>query len=73
MQLNQFSFTPAAGSTPEILPVPPELRDDLFEAIVDSGRNNRCPGSIERPVDGSNPFKPTPDFNCDLAQQPIGR
>ena len=73
LQLNQFSITPVAGSTPTILPVPPELRDDLFEANVDAGRNNRCPGSIERPVDGSNPYKPTPDFNCDLRQQPIGR
>jgi hypothetical protein len=40
---------------------------------VKIGRNNRCPGSIERTApDGSNPYKPSPDFNCDASQAPIG-
>jgi hypothetical protein len=48
--------------------VPPELRDELLAANVQTGRNNRCPGSMERGA----AYKPTPDFNCDLSQVPIG-
>ena len=69
LQLNQFTFTPAAG----FLPVPPQLRDEVLQGSVDTGRNNRCPGSIERRAeDGSNPYRPSPQFNCDPGQQPIG-
>ena len=70
VQFNQFT----AGPTAELVPVPPQLRDELGAGLLETGRNNRCPGSLERPAeDGSNPFKPTPDFNCDLRQGPIGR
>jgi len=53
--------------------VPQELRDELTNAVVRTGQTNRCPGSVERPAgDGSNPWKPSPDFNCDLSQLPPG-
>lgn len=71
LQLNGFTLDPALN----LLPVPPELRKQLLGAVgnVQTGRNNRCPGSAERPAaDGSNPWKPTPDFNCDLKQVPPG-
>ena len=71
LQFNGFTFDPAVGG---LLPVPPELRRELFGAGVVTGRNNRCPGSIERPAeDGSNPFKPFSSFNCDESQTPVGR
>lgn len=69
LALSAFTFTPAAG----LLPVPPELRDDVLAAGAELGRNNRCPGSIERDTgEETMPFKPSPDFNCDETQVPIG-
>jgi len=53
--------------------VPPELRGPLGDAVTRRGQNNRCPGAIERPAeDGSNPWRPTPGFNCDPSQLPPG-
>ncbi|WP_205699103.1 MlaD family protein [Conexibacter sp. SYSU D00693] len=49
-------------------PVPPELRQQLFDSVVAVGQNNRCPGSIERGA----LWKPSPDFNCDETQGPVG-
>lgn len=83
--LNAFTFTPAVGgdTVPNILPVPPEIRDQLTSALggatgaigagqgTQTGRNNRCPGSSERRVDPSN-GKPSADFNCDDSIRPIG-
>jgi phospholipid/cholesterol/gamma-HCH transport system substrate-binding protein len=69
LQLNGFTLGPALN----LLPVPPELRNALLSVGVKTGRNNRCPGSIERRApDGSNPYKPSADFNCDASQVPIG-
>ena len=69
LQLNGFTLGPALNA----LPIPAELRDLILSAGTHPGRNNRCPGSIERRApDGSNPYKPTPDFNCDASQVPIG-
>ncbi len=69
LALNGFTLGPALNA----LPVPPELRNELLGATLHTGRNNRCPGSIERRApDGSNPYKPSPDFNCDETQVPIG-
>ncbi|HEX8206449.1 MAG TPA: MlaD family protein [Solirubrobacteraceae bacterium] len=54
--------------------VPEELRQEITNAATRSGQNNRCPGGSERPwSDGSNPWKPTADFNCDETQVPPGR
>jgi phospholipid/cholesterol/gamma-HCH transport system substrate-binding protein len=37
-----------------------------------TGQDNRCPGSSERPApDGSNPYVPA-GFNCDQSQVPLG-
>jgi phospholipid/cholesterol/gamma-HCH transport system substrate-binding protein len=57
-----------------LVPVPPALRPALLAAGTKPGRNNRCPGSLERAApDGSNPYVPSQDFNCDRSQVPIGR
>ena len=53
----------------QLVPVPPELRAAAFENVATLGQNNRCPGAGEHPgADGSNPWKPTPDYNCDPTQ-----
>jgi phospholipid/cholesterol/gamma-HCH transport system substrate-binding protein len=64
LALSAFTFTPALG----LVPVPPALRDDILAAGADLGRNNRCPGSVER----GGIFKPSADFNCDDTMVPIG-
>ncbi len=70
LALNQFTVTPALDA---LVPVPGGLRPLLESSSLQTGRNNRCPGSNERrAADGSNPYKPTPDFNCDATQVPIG-
>ena len=54
--------------------VPEEQRQELVNALTRTGQSNRCPGGSERPwSDGSNPWKPTEDFNCDPDQIPPGR
>ncbi len=69
LALNGFTLGPLLN----LLPVPNELRTALLSAGVQTGRNNRCPGANERRAsDGSNPYKPSPDFNCDASQTPIG-
>jgi phospholipid/cholesterol/gamma-HCH transport system substrate-binding protein len=68
LALNGFALDPVLG----LLPVPPELRAALLAAGVKVGRNNRCPGALERQApDGSNPYV-QPGFNCDPTQTPIG-
>ena len=67
------AFTVTPGANPVLQPVPPELRDEALAAGAEIGRNNRCPGSVERQApDKSNPFKQSPDFNCDETQVPVG-
>jgi len=69
LQLNGFTLGPLLNA----LPIPAALRNLVLSAGTKTGRNNRCPGSIERRApDGSNPYKPSPDFNCDATQVPIG-
>jgi len=71
LALNQFSFNPLLNT---LVPVPGALRPLLESESLKTGRNNRCPGSNERrAADGSNPYRPTPDFNCDPTQVPPGR
>jgi phospholipid/cholesterol/gamma-HCH transport system substrate-binding protein len=53
--------------------VPDPLRPEVDALTLQRGQNNRCPGSAERPAaDGTNPWKPTPDFLCDPTQLPPG-
>ncbi|CAN5133467.1 hypothetical protein BH20ACT16_BH20ACT16_14460 [soil metagenome] len=69
LALNGFTLGPLLNATP----IPTELRNLILSAGLKTGANNRCPGSIERRApDGSNPYKPAPDFNCDATQVPIG-
>ena len=47
-------------------PIPADLRGMLFSATAAINQRNRCPGSADHPADDkSNPWKPTPDYNCD--------
>jgi phospholipid/cholesterol/gamma-HCH transport system substrate-binding protein len=69
LALNGFSV----GTLGNLIPVPAELRAELLAAGTKTRRNNRCPGSLERTApDGSNPYIPSQDFNCDRTQVPIG-
>ncbi len=67
--LHADAFMLLAG---QLTPVPPELREQAF--IASGGvrdQRNRCPGSAEHagPAEGSGPYKPTPDFPCDVTQE----
>ena len=66
------ALPPGAEETARgLVPVPPDLRDEVFAANVRTGLNDRCPGAVERTApDGSNPWKPSPDFDCDPSQGP---
>jgi phospholipid/cholesterol/gamma-HCH transport system substrate-binding protein len=53
----------------ELMPVPPELREQTFKAVAATNQRNRCPGGGDHSsADGSRPWKPTADFNCDPSQ-----
>ncbi len=72
LALSALTFSPLLP-TGGILPVPPILRQKVFLANVDTKRNSRCPGSIERDHgDNSTPYKPYSSFDCDPSQVPIG-
>ena len=51
-------------------PIPLPLRTDAADRVSARDQRNRCPGAAEIPApDGSNPWKPTEDFNCDPSQR----
>jgi phospholipid/cholesterol/gamma-HCH transport system substrate-binding protein len=53
----------------QLSPVPAELRDEAFDAAAETDQRNRCPGGAEHAAqDGSGPYKPAPDYNCDETQ-----
>ena len=53
----------------QLSPVPPELREQAFKAAAPTNQTNRCPGGGDhRSADGSRPWKPAPDYNCDPSQ-----
>jgi phospholipid/cholesterol/gamma-HCH transport system substrate-binding protein len=53
----------------QLSPVPPALREQAFKAAAATNQTNRCPGGGDhRSADGSRPWKPTPDYNCDPSQ-----
>jgi phospholipid/cholesterol/gamma-HCH transport system substrate-binding protein len=54
-----------------LAPVPPELRDQAFLASGGArNQRNRCPGAAEHKTeDGTGPWRPSPDFNCDPTQE----
>jgi phospholipid/cholesterol/gamma-HCH transport system substrate-binding protein len=49
-------------------PLLPGDRESFFDAVASLNNRNRCPGSAERGA----AWKPTPDYNCDLSQVPLG-
>ena len=68
LALNGFALDPLLG----LLPIPAHLREELLAIGVQTRRNNRCPGALERPApDGSNPYVPE-QISCDRSQTPVG-
>ena len=54
-------------------PLAPAARAPGLKELLDVGQYNRCPGSVERDRgDGSMPWRPSEDFNCDPSQLPVG-
>ena len=55
-------------------PIPQELRPSVGNINTRTDQRNRCPGAAEHPADdGSNPWKPTEDHNCDPTQTLPGK
>ncbi len=55
-------------------PIPQELRPSIGNLFTRTDQRNRCPGAAEHPADdGSNPWKPTEDHNCDPSQTLPGK
>ncbi|MEA2124932.1 MAG: phospholipid/cholesterol/gamma-HCH transport system substrate-binding protein, partial [Solirubrobacteraceae bacterium] len=69
--LHADAFMVVAG---QLAPVPPELRDSAFVASGGvRNQRNRCPGAAEHvAADGTGPYQPSPDFNCDPTQTLVG-
>jgi phospholipid/cholesterol/gamma-HCH transport system substrate-binding protein len=54
-------------------PLAPAVRGPMLADLLEVGQYNRCPGSVERDRgDGSMPWRPSEDFNCDPTQLPVG-
>ncbi|HEX8648645.1 MAG TPA: MlaD family protein [Thermoleophilaceae bacterium] len=55
-------------------PLAPAVRGQEILDVALLGQYNKCPGASERDSfgDGSLPFKPYPEFNCDETQRPLG-
>jgi phospholipid/cholesterol/gamma-HCH transport system substrate-binding protein len=49
-------------------PIPAELRQEVFNTIGSFNQRDRCPGAIERNA----VYKPSPDYECDESQVPLG-
>ncbi len=57
-----------------IQPLAPIARAAEIQDVAQVNQRNKCPGAGERNAfgDGSTPWKPSPDFNCDETQVPLG-
>ena len=67
------AFRVVEGQIPELTFVDYDQRAAVFRELAMVGQNNRCPGSAERNTrDGSNPWRPTANYNCDPNHVPIG-
>ena len=52
-----------------VKPIPLPLRPQLSDAVTATNQRNRCPGGAEFVApDKSNPWRPTPNHNCDPSQ-----
>jgi phospholipid/cholesterol/gamma-HCH transport system substrate-binding protein len=66
--VNAFSVKPGV-----LAPLAPALRGPMLTDLLEVGQYNRCPGSVERDRgDGSMPWRPSEDYNCDPTQLPVG-
>jgi phospholipid/cholesterol/gamma-HCH transport system substrate-binding protein len=63
--LHVSAFTAANGV---LTPIPPELREPVFQQLASLDQRDRCPGAIERGA----MWKPTPDFPCNDKEGPEG-
>ena len=57
-----------------VQPLAPIARAAEIQDVAVLGQTNKCPGTGERDSfgDGSTPWKPSADFNCDPTQVPPG-
>jgi hypothetical protein len=55
-------------------PLAPAARAQEIKDVANTGEYNKCPGASERDSfgDGSLPWKPYPEFDCDETQVPLG-
>ena len=65
---NAFTVNAFSTVNGQLAPIPPELRAEFFQTLNGIGQTSRCPGSMER----GSLWKPSPDFNCDESQGPVG-
>ncbi len=66
------AFEPGPNDGVGSLIPPPQRQAAIDQRLI--RQLNRCPGAAERPArDGSNPLRPTPEFNCDPTVVPPGR
>jgi phospholipid/cholesterol/gamma-HCH transport system substrate-binding protein len=67
--VSAFSF-----KTGVLQPLAPAARAAELVDVAQTNQRNKCPGAAERNSFGDNslPWKPTPDFNCDETQVPLG-
>lgn len=72
VQLGVNLFTTVNG-LPSLPLLSPAQRIAQLASQGQTGQYNRCPGALERNVDGSNSGKPTPDFNCDPSERIPGK
>ena len=57
----------------DFLPVPPQLRQSFYNSQATTGLYNRCPGSAARRApDGSNPWRPSSNYDCNPSELPTG-
>ena len=67
------AFRVVDGVIPTLDFVLPADRAEVFRQVAMLGQNNRCPGAAERDRgDGSTPFRPSANYNCNPAHVPIG-
>jgi len=68
--VNAFSTAQSAtGGLLSMTPLlTPQAQQQNLKDAASLGQRNRCPGAIERGA----AYKPTPDYNCDITQVPLG-
>jgi phospholipid/cholesterol/gamma-HCH transport system substrate-binding protein len=67
------AFRITEGLVPTLDFVPYDQRASLFRSVAMIGQNNRCPGAVERDRgDGSTPWRPSANYNCNPSHVPLG-